>query len=60
MAALPRRVFVGMPALTTLRLDGNPGAPFTLTLALRQEGGQPRAGARRRRRPVHDARVRTR
>ena len=34
LAALPDGLFLGIPSLTELQLQDNPGAPFTLTLAL--------------------------
>ena len=34
LTALPAGVFSGLPGFTNLELNGNPGAPFTLTLQL--------------------------
>ena len=39
LTALPDGVFDGLSRLTSMALDFNPGAPFTLTAELEQQGG---------------------
>ena len=41
LRTLPDAAFAGLSSLRLLRLDGNPGAPFALTVALRRVNGEP-------------------
>ena len=41
LRTLPDAAFAGLASLRLLRLDGNPGAPFALTVALLRVNGEP-------------------
>ena len=41
LRTLPDAAFAGLSSLRLLRLDGNPGAPFALTVALQRLNGEP-------------------